>query len=147
MQSTWYKRSPYTIRTLSRAPSLQKALMKHLQQQIQKECKQICSRKYGDSVLRLPPAKLKDFLHSSKLKGFQWREISHELKKKAPTLYGILRAACTKDGEEPNLLLLGMAASVLLKARNKFLCLPQAVVSVLLYAGHCSKMVRAMHCY
>ena len=37
--------------------------------------------------------------------------------------------------------IVGMAASMLLHGRNSQLCIPQAVNSVILYTGHCSKMV------
>ncbi len=43
-----------------------------------------------------------------------------------------------KGNEKPNLNLATMAAAVLLKGRNKS---PQAIISILLYAEHCSKMV------
>ncbi len=129
VQSTRFKRSPYTIRTWARSETLQKALIKQVQRQVAKECKLICSIKGGESVLRYKPPRLLNF---------KWKLIASELKKKAPTLYAILTAACTRDGKDPPTMILSMAASVLLKARNKCLCLPQSVV---LYAGHYSKMV------
>lgn len=42
---------------------------------------------------------------------------------------------------------LGMTGSLLLKARNKHLALPQAVISVVMYAGHCSKQVSSSCIY
>ncbi len=141
VQSVRYKHSPYTIRTIARTPSLQRALMKQVQRQIRIECRRICSTRQGDSTLRLHNNNVEE-----ELKSFKWKQISKELKKKAPTLYGSLSAACAKEGVEPRPMSVGMAASVLLKAQNKFLCLPQAAVSILLYAGHCSKLVRHNVC-
>ncbi len=78
VQSIRYKRSPYTIRTLARSETLQKALIKQVQRQVAKECKLICSIKGGESVRRYKPPRLLNF---------KWKLIASELKKKAPTLY------------------------------------------------------------
>lgn len=64
-----------------------------------------------------------------------------ELKSRAPTLLSFFKISLAKRGRKVPNYAVGMSASVLLKNRNKNLSLVQAVVSVVMYAGHCSKQV------
>lgn len=52
VKSTRYKQSPYTIRTLARSGTLQKALVKQVQKQVAKECPLICQSKVVSQKLR-----------------------------------------------------------------------------------------------
>lgn len=100
---------------------------------IQREVHQLCSTKYGASFLRN--------LSAVAVTSFSWKPVVAELKKRAPVLYMTLKAALTRPKKRVDVSALGITAAVLLKCRNKFLSQAQAVVSVLLYAGHCSKQV------
>ena len=129
VQSTRYKKSPYTAQTAVRTPALHHRLVKLIAKKVRKECAVISSRKHN-SYLRLSVAKLKSF---------SWESVESELKQHAPTLLSVLKA--TTQSSKGNSKIAGMAAAVLLKGRNKHLCLPQGVISTIMYAGHSSKMV------
>lgn len=138
VQSIRYRHSPYTVRTMLKASPLKRTVISQLSTTIRRECAAMCSRNHGDSVLRL--------LSVLELKDFSWNTLLQELKKEAPTLLQLLTAAssrhaCTNPG------IVGMAASLLLYGRNPQLCVPQALNSVLLYAGHTAKVVSILTIY
>ena len=86
------------------------------------------------------------FLQSTtteELKSFSWPRVFEELIKHAPTLLLILQA-CTKTKiERKNTTsIVGTCAVIILKHRNSKMSLFQKMVSIILYAGHCSKQVR-----
>lgn len=136
VESTRYKSSPYIARTVFRAPSLRRALLRQMTKVIRQECVSLCSKKGQRSVLRR---------HSAiDVKTFRWKAVSCELKRIAPTLYHALKAACfhpRKKRLTSARRVLPMAAALLLRGRNQFLNMPQSVISAILYTGHCSKMV------
>ena len=99
--------------------------------EVKKEVITIASRKYGDSLLRLGQMKLSQF---------SWKPIVKELQHDAPVLFSILSTVLCKNGKM-KLADIGFTASVLLKNYCTHLALPQAVISVILYSGHCSKQV------
>lgn len=78
--------------------------------------------------------------NADSLRKFAWGDVVNKLKNLAPTLFRVIMALCSSK-RRCNQSIGGMAATVLLKGRNKHICLTQSVLSVLLYAGHCSKMV------
>ena len=64
---------------------------------------------------------------------------------KAPTLLSILTAAAGSHSsrtQQPDTNVILMAAAILLKQRNKHMCLLQTVIGCVLYSGHASKRVR-----
>ena len=132
VQSIRYRHSPYTVRAMLKSSPLKHSVISQLATTIGRECVAMCSRNHGDSVLRL--------LSVLELKDFSWNTLLQELKKKAPTLLQLLTAASSRHAcINPGII--GMAASLLLYGRNPQLCLPQALNSVVLYAGHCAKVV------
>ena len=133
VQTIRYKDSPHMARTILKTTPLRKAIISQLASTIKRECRQMCSCKHGDSVLR--------FLSVLELHDFKWKRLTRELKKKAPTLLTLLRAAAESKKFLPSKSIVGMASSMFLYGRNSQLCIPQAVNSVILYTGHCSKMV------
>jgi len=75
---------------------------------------------------------------------FKWNDLNKELRTKAPTLLAILLAAAQPTRSKkavPSVSVVGMAAGILLKSRNKHMCALQSIVATLLYAGHASKKV------
>ena len=88
------------------------------------------------------PTKQSEFLFSglSKLQSLDIRRLQRVLSVKAPILTSILHGAVACSSKSANISIV-MAASILLKARNKNLCLLQSLVGQILYAGHASKMV------
>ena len=75
---------------------------------------------------------------------FKWADLSRELHHRAPTLFLALKAACARKIQKKTYTwkrVLPMAAAILLRGRNQFLNLAHAVISLVLYNGHCSKMV------
>lgn len=77
------------------------------------------------------------------MKSFSWNAVFAELTEHAPTLLLILRA-CTKTRVERSNVraVIGACAAMLLKHRYDRMSMFQKLVSVILYAGHCSKLVR-----
>ena len=80
-------------------------------------------------------------LSIKELESFTWSSVENELQQHAPTLLSLLKAVSSSKPSRVDLRVVGMAAFVLLKGRNKDLSLLQGIVSAILYSGHCSKMV------
>lgn len=132
--STRYKKSPYTARVmLCPRTSLRAATLCQANLAVQREVHGLCLRRCGDSRFRLS-------MPSSVTK-FSWVHIVDELKARAPVLYSILKASLSERGRIIPKSAIGIAASVLLKHRNRQLAFIQAVISIVMYAGHCSKQV------
>ena len=137
VESIRYKDSPYTLRTAFKAPTLRKAMLRQMSKAIQYECKSLCSKRLQKCLLRCESM--------DDIKKFTFARVSHELRHRAPTLFHALMAASHRPGrrrQAKRKYILPMAAAVLLRGRNQFLCMPQMVISTILYMGHCSKMVR-----
>ena len=130
--STRYNKSPYTARTMLRSP-LRMTMVKQVHRIIRREMHQLCSTKYGGSFLR--------GLSAHAITTFSWKPVVAELKMRAPVLYSLLKAAIVRPRQKVSVSAIGIAASVMLRCRSKFLSQAQGVISVLLYAGHCSKQV------
>lgn len=106
VQTLWYKKSPYTARTILKTTPLRKTVLSQLTTTTRRECSQICSCKRGDSVLC--------FLSVLELQDFRWRMLTRELKKKAPTLLSVLHTAAESKCFLPPEAIVGMATSMLL---------------------------------
>ena len=75
--------------------------------------------------------------------------VEKELKERAAFLYQVLRTVVSSNSNrnttktmEKKTLAVAMAAGLLLKARNKDMCLTQVVTSLILHNGGLSQMVR-----
>ena len=136
VKSIRYKNSPYTACKAFRVPTFHKALLRQMSKKINQECKSLCSTKDRKSIVR--KGSIDD------IKNFKWKELSREIHLCAPTLYHALKVACQHQGSrgKNKRHILSMAAAVLLRGRNKFLCVPQTVISTILYTRHCSIRVR-----
>lgn len=134
MQSTRYKKSPYTAKAALKTSSIRKPVITSIRKVVARECAKLCKRSKNSSLRGSS---------CGKLKSFNCKDVSKQLKKDAPVLYSVMKSACKrprlKGRTKRNVLT--MAASLLLKGRNKTMCTMQSVVSVLLYAGHASKKV------
>ena len=104
-------------------------MIKLIAKKIKKESPDICSKK-RNSYLRLS---------LETIKHFSWETVESDLKEHVPTLLSVLKAVSRSP--EGNSKIAGIAAVVLLKGRNRHICLPQGVISTIMYAGHSSKMV------
>ena len=144
VMSTRYNKSPYTSQVVLRSTPLRRNTINNVSRILKKEAHQLCTIKHGASIIRNTSP--------TDLTSFSWKQIIHELKLSAPTLYKFLKAVVIRKGKGVALSTVknkkhrsnssvGMAASLLLKCRNKFMTLAQSVISILLYAGHCSKQV------
>ena len=88
------------------------------------------------SVLRVPS------VHHLNI--FHFNVFVNELHQRAPTLLAVLAAAARPQRpkkQEPDAYVIAMAAAVLLKQRNKHLCMLHTIVGCLLHSGHASKRV------
>ena len=133
--STRYNKSPYTARVMTRNSHLRWRTVRNICCIIRREVHQLCSTKYGECVLRNTS--------SGAVTSFSWIPVVAELKTRAPVLYAVIKAVIAKRQKttvDPSTI--GTGAAIMLKCRNKFLSQAQTVISVLLYAGHCSKQVR-----
>lgn len=87
VMSTRYKKSPYTARVMLRPhTTLRLATLNQVNHVVRREIRKICSRKSGDSVLRLSK-------NIAAITGFSWGPVIRELKLHAPTLLAIIRSA------------------------------------------------------
>lgn len=137
VKSTRYKQPPYTARTLFKTPTLRDATLKEVLSTVKHECESMCKVVPSSSVLQ--SSSIRD------LKEMQWTSVLDDLKARAPVLLSILTEAATGGSDSltrvPAPSIIGMAASVLLKARSKSMCKLQAMIGALLYTGHASKQV------
>ena len=125
-------------RNAVKIPKLKTALVAAVAALVRKECQDLCTTANGlTSVLRnTSPGKLKEF---------SWKKVLDELGRKAPVFCTVLNASVNRFRKQhPKKVLqrsVAFAACILLRERNKFMCAAQCVISVLLHAGHASKMV------
>lgn len=133
VMSTRYNKSPYTARVMLCSSPLRGMTVKQICCVVRREVHQLCSTKYEASILRntSPVA----------LTTFSWRPVIAELKLHAPVLYAVVKAAIGRPKKKVDPSAIGIAAAIMLKFRSRVLSQIQAVTSVLLYAGHCSKQV------
>jgi len=125
-------------RSAVKIPQLKTALVAAVAGLVRNECQDLCSTTNGlTSVVRNTSP--------SNLKQFSWNEVLDELGRKAPALFAILEASVNrfrnKHPKEVSQRSVAFAACILLRERNKFMCAAQCVISILLHAGHASKMV------
>ena len=76
-----------------------------------------------------------------KLQSVSMTSLERELSQKAPILTAVLQGACGPNGSKSKSSFVVMAAAILLKAKNKRLCLLQSLIGGILYSGHASKTV------
>ena len=111
--------------------------------EVRRECQKMCTATEGQtSVLKRTSA--------SEIKIFNWDDVIDELNKQAPVFSAILEASVKRFRKQhPKKVIqrsIGFAAAILLRERNKFMCAAQCVNSILLHAGHASKMVCIIIC-
>ena len=85
------------------------------------------------------------FLQSTtteELKSFSWSHVFEELVKHAPTLLLILQACTMTKIERKNTTSIVGTCAFILKHCNSKMSLFQTMISIILYAGQCSKQVR-----
>lgn len=134
-------------------PSVAKAIVKHsalreavfllFLDELDAECSKLCKRSKLSAFRKLPVSKMSEF---------EWKVLIDELSSKAPMMLQIL---CTltsandhrnkhKSGSihQPGIC---MAASVILKERNREMCGVQSLISLLLFSSHTNKQVRCVH--
>ncbi len=131
-------RYTYFARRAMKIPELQKAIVAAIGTEVRTECQNLCTTtEKQQSVLRKTSA--------VDLKQFNWDTVVDELRSRAPVLYTILGESVHRyrrqHPKEVSQRSIGFAAAILLRERNKFMCAAQCVNSVVLHAGHASKMV------
>ena len=124
-------------------PQLKRAIVSVVAAEVRRECQKMCTATEGQtSVLKRTSA--------SEIKRFNWDDVIDELNKKAPVFSAILEASVKRFRKQhPKKVIqrsIGFAAAILLRERNKFMCAAQCVNSILLHAGHASKMVCIIIC-
>lgn len=135
VMSTRYNKSPYTARVMTHNSHLRWRTVRNVCCIIRREVHKLCSTKHGECILRNTS--------SAAVTSFSWMPVVTELRTRAPVLYAVIKAIIAKQQKttvHPSTI--GTGAAVMLKCRNTFLAQAQTLISVLLYAGHCSKQVR-----
>ena len=119
-----------------KSPALKSKVLNEIQKIVGNEIKILCSDK-EKSIFRD-----KSQHH---LENFSWEPLCSELSSKAPVLLSIMKG-CTPKKADPERIkpIICTCAAILLKFRNPKLCYFQAVISLLLHAGHASKQVRPL---
>ena len=110
-------------------PHLRILVVRAVSKAVQSELKEICSDRY-DTILRMK--------YKVALESFTWSRVWKELQSKTPTLLEILSGGCSDGPVQPSIC---TCASILLKLRNPKVNLVQAMVSVVLKAGHANTQV------
>ena len=129
-------------RNTMKLPQLKNAIVSAVAAEVRRECQQMCAVTEGQaSVLRQTSA--------NEMKELNWRDVTEELNKKAPVFCTILEASVKRfrkqHPKKTTQRSIGFAAAILLRERNKFMCAAQCVNSILLHAGHASKMVSIVY--
>ena len=100
---------------------------------IRKEVKSLCSDKAA-SILKESD--------KSNLVQFTWEKVLAEIQLLAPTLLKLLQTVLEKKNLKSHIPIIGMITSILCHFhRNSVNCV-QNIISIILYAGHCSKQVK-----
>ena len=99
---------------------------------VKKEIKVMCSKRVNSVLQNTSPQMLETFRMDMFLA---------ELKQHAPLLFSILNV-CTGN----RIGIIGLCASILIRTRCYKMSLLQKIVAIILYSGHCSKMVCLIHC-
>ena len=110
-------------------PHLHGLVVRAISKEVQGELKEICSDNY-DTILRMK--------YKVALENFTWSRVWKELQSKTPTLLEILSGGCSNGPVQPDVC---TCASILMKRRNPKVNLVQAMVSVVLKAGHANTQV------
>ena len=132
-------------------------ILRHLGKHIQKELTHMCSERAGKHYCtNVTPCLCTSMfagslLRQTSLLSFSWDDEVADLQKHAPTLYGVLRVCAEvkkrqrnvkKAHKQANLSsVLGICGAVLLRNKSARMNLIQRLISVILSAGHASKMV------
>lgn len=119
------------MRSFMKMAGIRTHVVKILCKIITNECKKLTSR---SSSLK--------YVSAQNLKDFKWEMMEKEIVTVAPTLFAMLKSALiVSSSRPPDTRKVCMTAALLLKGRNKNASVIQSMISVLLYSGHCSKMV------
>ena len=113
---------------------------------IRKDMECICSYQVSSMLRKRTP---------DAMKSFSWGDLTKELEEVSPIFYTILKECVQKKkrttSKKPrtsyavdNSSVIGMCAAILLRHRNKNMCLVQRIVSALLYSGHAPKQVHTI---
>lgn len=133
-------RFTFFARNALKIPELKKAIVVAVGSEVRSECQKLCTTTPDQrSVLRQTSA--------ASMKEFNWVTVMDELQRCAPTFCTILEESVKRyrrqHPREVTQRSIGFAAAILLRERNKFMCAAQCVTSIILHAGHTSKMVSA----
>lgn len=100
---------------------------------IYKEVKSIASTKVQSTLLYQSKQSITDF---------DWKQVEREMATRCPLLLKILTAATRTRSERANrTTTIVMCLAMIVKHRNPNVNLLQKIISLILYAGHCSKQV------
>ena len=110
-------------------PHLHALVVRAVSKEVKGELKEICSDSY-DTILRMK--------FKVALENFTWSRVWKELQNKTPTLLEILSGGSSNGPVQPSIC---TCASILMKLRNPKVNLVQAMVSVVLKAGHANTQV------
>lgn len=112
-------------------PVLRKHVVKKMGILLRKELRQLCASK----VLQGNP--------HSRLAMFTWDVLLADMEQHAPTLLEMLKVCTKKRGcQEGSKAVIGICTAILCKHRQRTMSLVQKILSLVLYAGHCSKKVQ-----
>lgn len=120
------------VKAVMENPHLHEFVVRAISKEVQGELKEICSDSY-DTILRMK--------YKVALQNFTWSRVWKELQSKTPTLLAILSGGYSKGQVQPALC---TCASILMKLRNPKVNLVQAMISVLLKAGHANTQVSVL---
>lgn len=98
------------------------------------DVKHLCSDEVNSILRSKDPASLESFT---------WEKVAIEAKVHAPLTFGLL--ACISD-KPSTVHMIGYVVALLCRLHWSYMNLPQRLVSIILYAGHCSKQVRFYRC-
>jgi hypothetical protein len=118
-------------------PKLRTAVKNVMLQELDIQCKSLCTRTRNPSVLHMSR---KD---NEKIHNFSWFSILHELKTRAPDVLDFIRtlAAPTVHEDGRQLAPVCMAYALMMHTRWAELSLCQKIVSVILGLGHATEKV------
>ena len=117
-----------------------RAVKRHIIRLVSQECKveikKLCKK--DSPIVR---SKREDLMT------FTWKSFLEAVQENAPTLFPLLQSCIPTATSLNHKAITGMCVAILTKARCSSACLVQKIVSLVLYAGHCSKQVDVIYTY
>ena len=125
----------FAVNSVQKNKITRAAIVKTIGQELQKEVAAICSDDFNSVTRQKPQSVIENFSHVK-------QSLLKEMMTRAPTLMTLLKQCLkTKKPRKNTDAVMTMIVPLMCKHRRPSACQFQRMISLILYAGHCSKQV------